>query len=365
MRTNGKLREDLDDPAQASREAGLRYVHDGMSGIRRMRSGRGFRYLDPQGRPIRDGAQLERVEALVIPPAWTDVWVCPSPRGHLQVTGRDARGRKQYRYHPEWRRIRDERKYDRMLAFATALPEIRRRTAADLERTGLPREKVLAAVVRLLETTLIRVGNDEYARENGSYGLTTLRDRHVGLDGGTVMFDFQGKGGKRHQVEVDDPRLAGILKRCRDLPGYELFQYVDEDGERRSIDSEDVNDYLREISGQGFTAKDFRTWAGTVIAAWALAEVGAFDSEAHAKRNIAAAVKRVAGHLGNTPAISRSSYIHPAVFDAYLDGSVLRRIRRRADERLGDRPEDLTAAETAVLALLRRRLAKEEKRAAA
>jgi DNA topoisomerase-1 len=249
------------------------------------------------------------------------VWICADPNGHLQATGRDARGRKQYRYHPRWREVRDEVKYGRLLAFARALPKIRQRTAADLRRTGLPREKVLAAVVQLLEKTMIRVGNDEYARENGSIGLTTMRDRHARVNGSTLRFEFRGKSGVQHAVDLRDPRLARIVKACRDLPGYELFQYVDDDGAVQVVDSSDVNAYVREISGEDFTAKDFRTWAGTVLAATELARVGGFQSTAAAKRNIVKAVEAVAKRLGNTKAVCRKSYIHPAIFDAYLAGS--------------------------------------------
>src|SRR5436190_10175993 len=252
---------------EAAKEAGLRYTSDDRPGIRRRRRGRSFQYIRPDGGAITDAAERARINALAIPPAWTDVWICPSPNGHLQATGRDARGRKQYRYHPRWREVRDEVKYGRLIKFAEALPSIRMRTNADLAKSGLPREKVLAAVVQLLEKTLIRVGNEEYARQNGSIGLTTMRDAHAKVSGSTVRFEFRGKSGIRHAVDLNDRRLAAIVKACRDLPGYELFQYIDDDGTRQVIDSCDVNDYLREICGSDFTAKDFRTWSGTVLAA--------------------------------------------------------------------------------------------------
>jgi DNA topoisomerase I len=326
-------------PDASAKAAGLRYVCDERTpGIRRIGSRSRVRYVDARGRTVTDRAQLARIKALVIPPAWTDVWICTDPNGHLQATGRDARGRKQYRYHPRWREVRDEVKYGRLLTFARALPRIRQRTAADLRRPGLPRQKVLAAVVRLLEKTLIRIGNDEYAKQNGSIGLTTMRDQHAKVNGSTVRFEFRGKSGIRHAVDLHDKSLARIVKACRDLPGYELFQYVDGDGRRQVIDSADVNAYLREISGEDFTAKDFRTWAGTVLAAGELAGAGRFSSTAEAKRNVVKAVEAVAKRLGNTKAVCRKSYIHPAIFDAYLAGAVL------------------AATESAVVATLRQRL---------
>jgi DNA topoisomerase I len=310
------------DPAESARLAGLRYVSETGPGIRRRRAGRGFVYLNGH-EPVRDATTLARIRSLVIPPAWRDVWICPAPSGHIQAVGRDARGRKQYRYHPRWRETRDETKYARMLAFARALPRIRARVATDLRRHGLPREKVLATVVRLLETTLMRVGNEEYARANKSFGLTTLRDRHVDVDGAAVRFEFRGKGGKEHAVGVRDPRVARIVRHLQDLPGQELFQYLDEDGTRRTVDSGDVNAYLREISGEDFTAKDFRTWAGTVLCALALAEIGLGDSERATRRNITRAIGRVAERLGNTPAISRKCYVHPGVLEAYQQGAII------------------------------------------
>ena len=358
MSTNGA------EPEESAEEAGLRYVTDAEPGIRRRRAGRGFSYTDPNGALITDGKLRARIKSLAIPPAWTDVWICPSPRGHLQATGRDARGRKQYRYHPRWHAARDEVKYERMIAFGQALPAIRRQVDRDLGLPGLPRERVLAAVVRLLEKTRVRVGNEEYARENRSFGLTTLRDRHAEVGGSRIRFRFRGKGGKEHDVELNDRRLARIVARCQDLPGQALFTYLDEDGEPRTVDSADVNEYLREITGDDFTAKDFRTWSGTVLAAWALSELEEFDSEAQGKGNVVRAVEAVAEHLGNTPAISRSSYVHPSVIEAYLDGDVVRAARRQAEQQLSESLEELTPEEAAVLALLRDRLTHEEARAA-
>jgi DNA topoisomerase-1 len=293
----------------------------------------------------------------VIPPAWVDVWICPDPRGHLQATGRDARGRKQYRYHPKWRLVRDETKYDRVIGFAKVLPVIRRTTSDHLRRPGLPREKVLATVVQLLEKTLIRVGNDEYARTNHSYGLTTMRDGHVEVKGPRVRFSFRGKSGVEHEIDLTDRRLAKIVKQCRDLPGYELFQYVDENGKRQTVGSEEVNAYLKDITGQDLTSKDFRTWAGTVLAAQLLREFEAFTSNAQAKRNILAAVEMVAKRLGNTKAVCRKCYIHPVIFDAYLDGSMLDTIAQRA-RKVSRAVDRLTSGEAAVLRLLKRRIAR-------
>jgi DNA topoisomerase I len=340
-------------PPQAAAAAGLRYVSDAGAGIRRLRRGKGFRYLGPDGAVVKDPAVRERIRRLAIPPAWTEVWICPVPHGHLQASGRDSKRRKQYRYHARWREVRDEAKYGRMIEFARMLAHIRARTEADLARPGLPREKVLAAVVRLLEATHIRVGNEEYVRQNRSYGLTTLRDSHVDVTGSKLEFRFRGKGGKEHVVGLHDRRLSRIVKRCQDLPGYELFQYLDEAGERRSIESADVNAYLREIAGEEFTAKDFRTWAGTVLAACALGEMEAAASGRGAKTNVARAIESVAARLGNTPAICRKCYVHPAVVESYLDGSLARALKRRAGalRDAGLRPE-----EAMVLALLTRRL---------
>jgi len=345
------------DPVSSAKAAGLRYVNDQTTpGIRRVGSSKRFSYVDPNGRAVRDRETLARIRALAIPPAWTDVWISPIPLGHLQATGRDARRRKQYRYHPKWREVRDEVKYGRLIAFAQALPAIRARAEADLKRSGLPREKVLAAVVRLLEKTLIRVGNEEYARDNGSFGLTTMRDQHARIAGSTVRFQFKGKSGVAHAVDLNDARLARIVKQCRDLPGYELFQYVDDDGAPQIIDSSDVNDYLREISGHDFTAKDFRTWAGTVLAAQSLATIEPASSQTGLKKNIVRAVEEVARRLGNTKAVCRKCYIHPAILDAYLDGATIATIRSRAARALHDGSHGLTAEEAAVARLIERRL---------
>jgi DNA topoisomerase-1 len=330
------------DPHRAATLARLRHVDDHVAGIRRLGRQNRFRYIDARGRSIRDPRELQRIRSLAIPPAWVNVWICPNPNGHIQATGRDARGRKQYRYHPRWREIRDRAKYDHVLAFARALPRIRSRTAADLKRQGLPRAKVLAAVVQLLEKTLIRVGNEEYARQNHSFGLTTMRDGHAKISGRRLRFEFRGKSGIEHAVDLEDARLARIVKACRDLPGYELFQYVDDHGRRHSIGSADVNDYLREITGQDFTAKDFRTWAGTTLACEALRDLGVFRSKAEARRNIVRAVECVSRRLGNTKAVCRKSYIHPVVFDAYLAGVTLR-ADAAAIMRLVERPLEKTA----------------------
>ena len=347
---------DLSDPArEAARASGLRYTTDRRPGFTRRRSGSGFTYLDTDGAAIRDAETRERIRAIAIPPAWTDVWICPWPNGHLQATGRDARGRKQYRYHPRWRQDRGIDKFDRMLAFAHVLPRIRRRCDRDLARRGMSREKVLAAVVRLLELTLIRVGNDEYARLNRSFGLTTMRGRHARVEGTHIRFRFRGKSGAMHEVGLRDRRLASIVRRCQELPGQELFQYVDDDGEVRDISSDDVNDYIREASGGDFTAKDFRTWAGTLLAYRALRALQPEDNGPAARRNVVEAMRTTAAHLGNTPAVARGSYVHPAVLDAYLDGSLRGALVDAAEEQheppLGaDRSEEL-----AVVRLLRQR----------
>jgi DNA topoisomerase-1 len=321
--------------------------------------------VHPDGTRVRDAETLVRIRSLAIPPAWADVWICRAPNGHVQAAGRDARGRKQYRYHARWRATRDETKYARMLAFARVLPTIRARVAGDLARPGLPREKILATVVRLLETTLIRIGNEEYARDNGSFGLTTMRDRHVAVSGALLRFHFRGKSGKEHAVDIRDPRLARIVRRCQELPGQELFQYVAEDGSRQTIDSADVNAYLRTIAGEEFTAKDFRTWAGTVLAAIALAEIAAFTSRRQARRNILRAVESVARRLGNTPAICRKGYVHPAVIDAYLAGVTLDAFRRRTERAITEDVAGLTPDEAVVLGMLQQRLAHAAERARA
>ena len=285
---------------ESAQAAGLRYTTDAKPGLRRVRKGKGFVYVTSDGKAVRDAVILERIRKLVIPPAWTDVWICTDTRGHIQATGRDARGRKQYRYHPRWRQVRDETKFDRLIGFAQTLPAIRRRTAEDLGRVGLPREKVLATVVQLLEKTLIRVGNDEYARQNRSYGLTTLRDGHVEVIGPRVRFTFRGKSGVGHEIALDDKRLARIVKQCRDLPGYDLFQYIDDDGGRQAVESADVNAYLRAIAGTDYSSKDFRTWAGTVLATELLRDVEPFRTQTEAKKQVVRAVESVAKRLGNT-----------------------------------------------------------------
>jgi len=328
----------------------LRYVNDALPGISRSRVKNGFVYRDSRNQLISESSQLARIKALAIPPAWEDVWICASPSGHLQATGRDSKGRKQYRYHRAWSKIRDESKYGRMSAFGKVLPLIRRRVSADLERPGLPREKVLATIVRLLEQTRARVGNKEYAKANGSFGLTTLRNRHANVAGSELRLNFQGKGGKLHTVAVKDERLTKIVRRCRDLPGYELFQYLDENDQPQVIDSSDVNAYLRKITGQDFTAKDFRTWAGTLLAVQALAGSGQCTSKTGAKKNVLAAIKVVAEQLRNTPAICRKSYIHPRVLEAYSDGYLAQLCRIHLVSSV--RPSRL---ESMLLRLLRRR----------
>ena len=351
----------LQNPAQSAQAVGLRYVNDNVPGISRQRAGKGWIYRDRRGRVLRQPKELERIKRLAIPPAWTDVWICPDRQGHLQATGRDARRRKQHRYHARWREIRDETKYNRMLAFARALPTIRQRLQRDLKRKGLPRPKVLATVVRLLEVSLIRVGNDEYARQNESFGLTTMKDRHVDVNGSKLCFNFRGKSGIRHEVDISDRRLAGIVKSCQDLPGQELFQYIDDEGKTQDVRSSDVNEYLRQISGHDFTAKDFRTWAGTVLAAMALREFQKFDSKAQAKKNLVQAIESVAAKLGNTPAICRKSYIHPEVIGAYLDGTLLETLKQRAQEQLTREVKKLPPEEAAVVGLLQQRLALEKR----
>jgi DNA topoisomerase I len=315
----------IDDPTQCAKMAGLCYVTDAMPGIRRIKYRKGFRYLDPQGCVIRDAKTLDRIKSLVIPPAWAEVWICPKPKGHLQVTGRDAKGRKQSRYHPLWREVRDETKYERMILFGSALPSIRKQVENDISLPGLPRRKILGTIIRLMETTFIRVGNEEYARKNRSYGLTTMRNKHVAIDGSTVTFSFKGKSGVAHTVGITDRRIATIVRRCHDIPGYELFQYIDEEGTQHSIDSSDVNDYLREISGQDYTAKDFRTWAGTLLSSGMLSDFAPFESEAEARKNIVQTIKYVASRLGNTPAVCKKCYVHPTVLHTYETGGLPRR----------------------------------------
>ena len=307
------------EPEESAKAAALRYVNDDHPGIRRKRAGTGWSYAGLDGRPIRDRETLKRIRALAIPPAWTDVWICADSHGHLQATGRDARGRKQYRYHKRWHAVRDETKYGRMILFGSTLPRIRSRVDKDLSLPGLPRDKLLATIVALLEASLIRVGNDEYARTNRSFGLTTLQNRHVDIKGAHIHFNFRGKGGIHHTIKVNNRRLARLVKRCRELPGQDLFQYEDDAGEPQPISSADVNEYLRDIADEEFTAKDFRTWAGTLQAVRRLSESGCTESAPEAKSVIARAVEQVAKQLGNTPAICRKCYIHPSVLEAYQD----------------------------------------------
>jgi DNA topoisomerase-1 len=344
------------DPLAAARAARLHYVSDAKPGISRVPGEDGFVYVNPDGSEVLDEQVLTRIRKLAIPPAYRDVWICRDPNGHLQAVGRDARGRKQYRYHARWRAVRDEAKYGKMLVFGRKLPEIRARVEQDLARPGLPREKVVAVLVRLLERTLMRVGNEEYVRANKSFGLTTLRHRHVKVNGSALIFDFRAKHGIAWHVEIKDRRLANIVRRLQDLRGQELFKYVDQDGEEHDIGSDDVNDYLREITGEEITAKDFRTWAATNLAALALRELEAFDSQAMAKKNVLRAIEAVAKLLGNTPSICRKCYIHPAIFEGYLDGSLLEGLKARADAVLDEKPSGLTAEEVAVTAYLDRRL---------
>ncbi len=347
------------EPKQLADLAHLRYYTDDRPGFSRKpaKIKGGFHFFDLAGRRVTDAEEVERIHALAIPPAYADVWICPNKNGHLQATGRDEKGRKQYRYHQKWRETADANKYSRVMAFAAALPGIRKRIDADLGRPGLPREKVLATVVKLLETTLIRVGNEEYARENKHYGLTTMRNRHVKVKGSTILFSFRGKSGVDHTVELQNPRLARVVHRCQELPGHELFEYLDDEDKPHTIDSADVNAYLQEISGQPFTAKDFRTWAGTVLAALALREFETFDSEAAAKKNIVAAIERVAERLGNTPTVCRKCYVHPAILESYVDGTMLDALRRRAEKELtSGHLSELKPEEAAVVGLLRERL---------
>lgn len=342
------------DPKDAAQDAGLTYVSDDAPGITRRRAGKGWTYRDPKGRRISDKRRIAQINKLAIPPAWTDVWICPGPKGHLQATGRDARGRKQYRYHPEFRAARDSTKFEHILAFASALPHIRDRIDADMAKRGMGRDKVLATVVKLLETTLIRVGNAEYAQANKSHGLTTLCDRHADISGSTVRFRFKGKSGKEWDLSLKDRRIARIVRKSQDLPGQHLFQYLDDHGARREIGSGDVNAYLKEIAGRDITAKDFRTWTGTVLAALALSEYEKADSEAAAKRNVRDAIEQVSKRLGNTPTICRKCYIHPAVIDSYMAHELKLQIRAEIGKELDQ--HGLAPVEVEVLKFLRKRL---------
>jgi DNA topoisomerase I len=352
------------DPRDAAESAGLRYVSDTRPGIRRKKAGKGFTYTSADGSRLFEPDLLKRIKALAIPPAWADVWICPFANGHIQATGRDARGRKQYRYHARFREVRESTKYEHVVTFADALPAIREVVQDHMGLRGLPREKVLATVVHLLETTLIRVGNDDYAKQNSSYGLTTLKNRHVAIDGNEVRFRFAGKSGKQCSVRVRDRRVAKIIRACQDLPGQELLQYLDEAGTCHDVTSTDVNEYLKEITGKDITAKDFRTWAGTVLAAMALNELESFDSAAQAKRNLRAAIEKVSGRLGNTPTICRKCYVHPEVLNSYMDGDLVLELKSQAESELRG-VQRLKPEEAAVLALLQSRLAKEAGRSAA
>jgi DNA topoisomerase-1 len=345
------------DPHDSARAAGLRYVTDSQPGIHRLKSGKNFRYRTADGKALRNKEDLERIRALVIPPAWTDVWICANPLGHLQASGRDVRRRKQSRYHARWRLTRDANKYDRMAAFARVLPKLRRRIRHDLALPGLPKERILATLVRLMEVTLIRVGNEEYARTNHSYGLTTMRNRHVEVNGEKITFSFLGKSRMHHTIDLHDRRLAKIVKQCSDIPGYELFQYLDHEGNHHAVDSSDVNGYLREVTGRDFTAKDFRTWAGSVMASDLLREFGPFASPAEAKRNVVRAIAAVASKLGNTPSVCRKSYVHPAVLEAYLGGSALadstvRNAQKELDREIMSHAKALHREEQALVQLL-------------
>ena len=347
------------EPIATAKAAGLRYISDTMPGIRRVKRGAHFAFVAPSGKPIRDEAEIKRIRTLAIPPAYTDVWISPDPKGHLQATGRDARGRKQYRYHRLWREARDENKFERMAAFAHALPAIRAQIASDMGLAGLPRDKVLATLVDLLEITLIRVGNDEYAKENDSYGLTTMKNEHVRVQGETLRFHFRGKSGVEHAVAVRDKRLAKIVKSVRELPGQELFQYVGEDDSRSPVHSHDVNEYIERIAGAHFTAKDFRTWEGTMYCALALAACDVAETVADRKRNIVEAVASVAKRLGNTPAVCKKSYIHPGVIQDYLESGALKLVERNVRKKMAA-PHALSADESKVLAYIEQLLTRDE-----
>ncbi len=347
------------DPHDSARAAHLRYITDRKPGIHRHRTGaKSFRYTDPAGSPVRDAETLARIKSLVIPPAWQDVWISPVENGHLQATGRDARGRKQSRYHPRWRTTRDETKYERMKMFASVLPHIRKRVNHDLALHGLPKNKVLACIVRVMETTFIRVGNVEYARENHSYGLTTMRNRHVEIHGGKVHFTFKGKSGVQHSIDLEDRRLARIIARCHDIPGQELFQFLDHEGNHHHVDSADINEYLREITNEHFTAKDFRTWAGTVLACMMLQQLDPCDTGTQAKKNIVSTIAAVAERLGNTPSVCRKCYVHPAVLEHYLHGTMSNGALQAAQQITAEDPHALRQEELNLLHLLDLQLAK-------
>jgi DNA topoisomerase I len=347
----------VNDPIEAAEDAGLRYVSDDQPGYTRKPKGDDFEYLDTDGKLIRDETRLLRLRRLAIPPAYKDVWISPSPNGHIQATSRDARGRKQYRYHERWREARAENKYDRMLSFGKALPKIRRQVNKDMGLRDLPQDKVLATVVHLLGRTFIRIGNEEYARENKSFGLTTMRNRHVDVKGAKLSFRFRGKSGVQHEIDVDDRRLANIIRKLQDLPGQDIFQYEDEPGEVRNVASQDVNDYLQRITGEEFTAKDFRTWAGTVLTAMALNAQGPVENETQAKENVKVAIASVAKILGNTPTVCRKCYVHPLVLESYLDGDMIEGLKQKTEEALSENLEDLRAEEAAVMSFIQAKLA--------
>jgi DNA topoisomerase-1 len=353
--------EVVTDAIEVAEDAGLRYVSDDQPGYTREAKGDDFEYFDTDGKPIRDEARLLRIRRLAIPPAYRDVWISPSPNGHIQATSRDARGRKQYRYHERWREARAENKYDRMLVFGEALPKIRRQVNKDMGLRDLPQKKVLATVVNLLGRTFIRIGNEEYARENKSFGLTTMQGRHVDVKGAKLSFRFRGKSGVQHEIDVNDRRLANIIRKLQDLPGQDIFQYEDEAGEVRNVSSQDVNDYLQEMTGEAFTAKDFRTWAGTVLTAMALSAQGPVENETQAKKNIKVAIAAVAKILGNTPTICRKCYVHPVVLESYLDGDMIEGLKQKTEEALSENLEDLRAEEAAVMSFIQAKLAKMEK----
>jgi DNA topoisomerase-1 len=355
---NGNGAKIVAEAMDAAEEAGLRYVSDDRPGYTRKAKGEDFAWLGTDGKLIRDEQRLLRIKRLAIPPAWTDVWICPASNGHIQATGRDARGRKQYLYHERWREVRDENKYDRIISFGKALPKIRRRIARDLKPPGLPRNKVLATVVQLLESTFIRIGNEEYARENKSFGLTTMKDRHVEVKGAKLRFRFRGKSGREHEVDVTDRHIAKIISKLQDLPGQDLFQYVDDDGKVGDITSQGVNEYLREITGEDFSAKDFRTWAGTVLTAIALNAQEKFENQKQGEANIKTAISAVAKILGNTPAICRKCYVHPAVLDTYLEQKTIDGLKRTTEEALEKEDVDLRSSEAAILKFLKSRLTK-------
>ncbi len=341
------------EPKKAAVAAGLRYVQDTAPGISRERRGKGFSYILPDGERLQPGVERDRIEALAIPPNWDEVWICPNPDGHLQATGRDDKGRKQYRYHPEWNKFRNLQKFDRMVPFGLTLPILREQTEAHMRQRKLSREKVIATVVQLLDRTLIRVGNAQYAQRNKSFGLTTLRDRHVDFEKGKAMFHFVGKSGVKHEVEVNDPKLAKVIKQCQDIPGYELFQYYDEDSDRQTVDSGDVNDYLKSITGEEFTAKDFRTWAGTTVATDTLNQLGDWAEETEAKKNVVAAIKAAAARLGNRPATCRKYYVHPVVPENYIAGALIAQLSEVQKQVLADPDTWLDNSEKTVLTILK------------